>query len=52
MINKADLRWGMAGNELTPSKSNGWTLLSPCQLNQGGCLQQYIKVAKHFQMLS
>jgi hypothetical protein len=27
---------GMAGIEPTPSKSNDWTPLSPCQLGQGG----------------
>jgi hypothetical protein len=32
MINKAgDLRQGMAGIEPTPSKSQDWTALSPCQ---------------------
>jgi hypothetical protein len=29
---------GMAEIEPTPSKSNDWTPLSPCQLGQGGCL--------------
>ncbi len=28
---------GMAGIEPTLSKSNDWTLLSPCQLGQEGC---------------
>jgi hypothetical protein len=28
----------MAGIEPTPSKSNDWTPLSPCQLGQRGCL--------------
>ncbi len=33
---------GMAGIEPTPSKSNDWTPLSPCQLSQGGRLSQQL----------
>ncbi len=54
MINKAgNLRRRMAGIEPTPSKSNDWTPLSPCQLSQGGGAGIYTNTSSplfHFEM--
>ncbi len=42
----------MAGFEPTPSKSNDWTPLSPCQVGQGGGFNDQLSVVLVFNVVT